>query len=166
MKTKHPIHIMVFEVVTSDGDIMPPFIFPHGLHQVPGESSAALDQEGGCWKTLHLAKELCHATQRKTQYWLSENFCYITPNNPLDYYMGHSWARYQHNSMQHQKWTESKDNNSNIYQFKQEDNQKVWQEIPKSSGGCGWSKWWFIWINLIYSISRVRCQYYFHFWII
>ena len=31
MKSKHPVHIMVFGLVTSDGDIMPPFIFPHGL---------------------------------------------------------------------------------------------------------------------------------------
>ena len=31
MKTKHPVAIMVFEVVTSDGDVLPPFIFPLGL---------------------------------------------------------------------------------------------------------------------------------------
>ena len=31
MKTKRPVHIMVFGVVTSDGDVMPTFIFPHGL---------------------------------------------------------------------------------------------------------------------------------------
>ena len=31
MKTKHPVYIMVFGVVTSDRDTMPPFIFPHGL---------------------------------------------------------------------------------------------------------------------------------------
>ena len=30
MKTKHPVH-MVFEVVTSDGDVMPPFILPYCL---------------------------------------------------------------------------------------------------------------------------------------
>ena len=29
MKTKHPIHIMMFGMVTSDSDVMPPFIFPH-----------------------------------------------------------------------------------------------------------------------------------------
>ena len=31
MKTKHLIHIMMFEVVTDDGDAMPPFIFTHSL---------------------------------------------------------------------------------------------------------------------------------------
>ena len=51
--------------------------------------------------------------------------------------------------MQHQKWTEGKDN-GNIYQFKQGDHQKCFQEIPKSSGGHGWSQWQFLWINLIY----------------
>ena len=30
METKHPVHIMVFRVVTI-GDVMPPFIFPHDL---------------------------------------------------------------------------------------------------------------------------------------
>ena len=30
-KTKHPIHIMVFGVVTKNGDIKPSFTFPHGL---------------------------------------------------------------------------------------------------------------------------------------
>ena len=32
MKTKHPVHIMVFGVVSCDGDVMPPFIFLHGLN--------------------------------------------------------------------------------------------------------------------------------------
>ena len=31
MKTKYPVHIMVFGVVTSDGDVMPQFILPHSL---------------------------------------------------------------------------------------------------------------------------------------
>ena len=30
MKTKHPVYIM-FGVVINNGNIMPPFIFPHGL---------------------------------------------------------------------------------------------------------------------------------------
>ena len=29
MKTKYPVHIMAFGVVTSDGDVMPPSIFLH-----------------------------------------------------------------------------------------------------------------------------------------
>ena len=31
MKTKHPVHIVVFGVVTSDSDVILAFIFPHGL---------------------------------------------------------------------------------------------------------------------------------------
>ena len=27
MKTEHPVHIIVFRVVTSDDDVIPPFIF-------------------------------------------------------------------------------------------------------------------------------------------
>ncbi len=32
MKTKKPLHDMVFEVVTNDGDVTLLFIFPHGLN--------------------------------------------------------------------------------------------------------------------------------------
>ena len=32
-----------------------PYIQQRDLHQKPGGGSAALDQESGCWKTLHLA---------------------------------------------------------------------------------------------------------------
>ena len=35
MKTKHPFHIMVFEVVTLDGDVLPLFIFLHVLRLKP-----------------------------------------------------------------------------------------------------------------------------------
>ena len=31
MKTKHPVQIMVFGVITSNDDTVPPFIFPHDL---------------------------------------------------------------------------------------------------------------------------------------
>ena len=31
LKIKHPVHIVVFGVVTSDGDVILPFIFLHGL---------------------------------------------------------------------------------------------------------------------------------------
>ena len=74
MNTKHPVqvHIMVFGVVTSNGDIMPPIHLStwsqtqhRSLHQVPGGNSIALDQESNCWKTLHLATELY--TSRRTQ---------------------------------------------------------------------------------------------------
>ena len=31
MKSKYPVQIMMFGVVTSNSDVMPPIIFPHGL---------------------------------------------------------------------------------------------------------------------------------------
>ena len=48
MKTKHPVEIMVFRVVTCVDDVVFPFIFPHwlrleGLHKMPGGGSAGLD---------------------------------------------------------------------------------------------------------------------------
>ena len=84
--------------------------------------------------------------------------------------MEYFWASDQQDSVQHQRWTEGKDSGC-IYQFKQGDNRKGFQEIPKSSGGCE-SQWQFLWINLINNISRyfhvilvnisdkVRCQCY------
>ena len=66
MKTKHPVHIMVFSVVISSSDDMPQFIFSHGLRLNMEasikclEDSTVLDQEGDCWKTLNLP----HATQK------------------------------------------------------------------------------------------------------
>ena len=54
-KPKHPVYIIVFGVVTSDGNAIPSFIFPtyaqtqhRCLHQVLGGGSAVLDWEGGC----------------------------------------------------------------------------------------------------------------------
>ena len=53
MKTKDLYVIMVFVVVSSNGDVIRPFIIPHGLtqhrdpYQVPGEASVELDQEVG-----------------------------------------------------------------------------------------------------------------------
>ena len=47
MKSKHPVNIKDLRVVTSDGDVIPPSVFPHmdlcsngGLHKVPGGGSA------------------------------------------------------------------------------------------------------------------------------
>ena len=69
MKTKHPVHIMVFEMVSGDSDVMLPFIFQNclrlntGQHKVPEGGNVALYQEGGCWKTLSGNKTLHQAIQ-------------------------------------------------------------------------------------------------------
>ena len=58
--------IIVFWVVISNGAIHL-FTYPqtqHGSpHQMFGRDSADLDLEGGCFKTLRLAKGLCHGTE-------------------------------------------------------------------------------------------------------
>ena len=84
MKSKHSIPILVFGVVISDGEIMPPFIFSHGLtqHEGPHQVTGGGTQEGGCFKTLRLATEF-YITPNKQQNLLIvwENFCdHNTPN--------------------------------------------------------------------------------------
>ena len=62
IKPKCLVQIMALEVFASDGDAVPPFIFPPSftlieeVYIVLGGGSAALDQEGGCWETLSLTK--------------------------------------------------------------------------------------------------------------
>ena len=60
MKTKLPVHIMVFGVVTCDSDVMHRPSWPQNqhsdLHQVSGEVTADLDREGSWWKALHTAR--------------------------------------------------------------------------------------------------------------
>ena len=58
-------------------------------------------------------------------------------------------VRVQQNYVQHQRWTEGKDN-GNIYQFKPGDNWKGLQEILKLSEGHYWNQWQFLWLDLIY----------------
>ena len=63
MKTKYPIHTIMFGLVNSDGVFITWLQTHHGgLHQVPGKRSASLDRESGCGKTQNLATRLCHAS--------------------------------------------------------------------------------------------------------
>ena len=53
MKTKHPVHLIVFEVVTGDGNAMPnlstyPQTWPREVNKEPGGGSVILDQEDSC----------------------------------------------------------------------------------------------------------------------
>ena len=63
MKTKLPVHTVLFGVVISNSDVMPPFFNLHGfklkharLHRVPGGGWADLNRESGY---LHLATGRC-----------------------------------------------------------------------------------------------------------
>ena len=73
MITKHPVHIPVFEVVTSDGNIMPPFTILHGLRFNM--------KEIGCWKTLRLQQDStpCHTSKRTQK--ISVTISLLTPGN-------------------------------------------------------------------------------------
>ena len=59
MKTKHPVHIRVFGVVTCDLNVVPQIIFPQGLrlnreaYIAPKGGRVGLDQESSYWQTLH-----------------------------------------------------------------------------------------------------------------
>ena len=112
MKSKQSIHIMVFGVVTCNGDIMPPFIFPHD-HTLNMEVYIKnLKEVVLPWiKRVAAAKPYdwqqdC-AMPHKQENLVLENFSnHITlsvwsPNspdcNPLDYYVDWRWERDQQN---------------------------------------------------------------------
>ena len=85
MTTKHPVHIRVFRVITNNGDIMLPFVFPHAFTlnidacNIHGLCRVALDQEDVCWKTLRLATRLFHATQTELRLvWRGIKYLLIT----------------------------------------------------------------------------------------
>ena len=100
MKTKYPVHIMVFGVVSRNRDIMSLFIFPHGLRlniKCLEEVMLPYIERVAAGRPVRLAVRLCHTTNRRTLCWLLENFCgHITPNiwlpnspncNPFYYYV-------------------------------------------------------------------------------
>ena len=150
-------------------------------------SSVTLGWKGDCRKTLSGNRTLYHATLAEPSLSCLKISSITPPNiwpsNSSDLLshqwlcVGSIWVRYWQNSLLDQKGSEGK-NNSSIYQFKQGDGWKSLQEIPKLSGGCGWSYWLFLWINFIWSIWRyfhvilvnlsdpVKCQCYFHYCII
>ena len=101
MKTKHPIHIVVCGVVTSNSGVMPLFIFPHGFRFNMEVYIKCLEEVVLPWIKRVAAEKFyiwqkdyvpCN-TSGKTQCWMSENFCdhIWLPNSPdcspLDYYV-------------------------------------------------------------------------------
>ena len=106
MKTKQPVHIRVFGVITSDFDVLPPFIFSHHSTWRPTSNARRRLCRPGSRKLLlkkktqHLDTGLGikpHPQKNNKQSWLSDNFCgHITPNiwspNPPDYYLLDNYA--------------------------------------------------------------------------
>ena len=86
---KHPVYTIVLAVVTSDGDVMPLFIFSHGLRlnteeyiKYLGEVLLPLIETVTAGKSHIWLQDsaACH-TSRESEFWLLENFCdYITTN--------------------------------------------------------------------------------------
>ena len=84
-ETKHPM----FEIISSDGDVMPPFIFQHS-HTLNAEAYIKyLGEVVQFWIKRVVAGRpyiwkqdlVPWYTSRRTQCWLSENFCnHISPN--------------------------------------------------------------------------------------
>ena len=107
MKTKLPVHIMVFRVITSDCDVMLSFFFPHGLRLNIEAYIKCLGVVLLIWikkmaagrSNVWQQDSAPYHTSRRSQSWLSEIFCNpITPNicltcsadcNPLEY---HVWG--------------------------------------------------------------------------
>ena len=104
-QTKFPAAVMVFGIISSDGDVMPPHFYPKGL-TLDSEGYVALMRDVVAPWIKKVATERpyvfqqdsapCH-TSRKTQKWLSENLeDYTSPNiwppnspncNPCDFYL-------------------------------------------------------------------------------
>ena len=102
-KTKCPVHIMMFGLVTSDNDIMSPFIFPNGLRlnmeayikyleevMLPGSRGWLLeDPMPGNRTHATQAGETSHGCQKISFITSGLTSGFLTPQiaNPLDYYM-------------------------------------------------------------------------------
>ncbi|QQP36730.1 Uncharacterized protein FKW44_021914 [Caligus rogercresseyi] len=103
-QTKFPAAVIVFGIISSDGDVMPPHFFPKGLRLDSEEYVALMRDVVAPWiKKVAAGRPYvfqqdsapCH-TSRKTQKWLSENLDdYTSPNiwlpnspdcNPCDFY--------------------------------------------------------------------------------
>ena len=106
IKSKHPVHTMVFGVVTSNGNVMPSFIFPYGLRLNTEAYVNYLEKVVLPWikrvfvgRPIYVATGLCTMPHKRENPILTGNFCnHITPISgcltpqicdPLDYYVLH-----------------------------------------------------------------------------
>ena len=105
MQTKFPATVMVFGVVSSEGHVMPPYIFPKGLKVNTEEYLKVLEMHVLPWIRKVAAgrpyvwqqdSAPCH-TSRKAQAWLSDKFYdFVPPDvwppnspdlNPMDFFV-------------------------------------------------------------------------------
>ena len=124
MKIKRSIHIMMLGVVSNYGDIMLPFVFPHGLRFTIAADIKFLKEVVLLWiesavaERLRLTTGLCARVPRLESQKLSATVSLLT-SGPLTSQITilwiivcRSWARDQQNPAQHQRWTEGKDKDS------------------------------------------------------
>ena len=126
---------LVDQVVTSNTDLMPLFVFPRGLRFNTEDYIKCLEVVVLVWiekvatrSPYFWQQGYPSSNSSRRLYWLSENFCnHITADiNPqiaisLIIICKNHWARDSQNSAKHQRWTEGYGNGS-IYQFKHGDN--------------------------------------------
>ena len=147
MKTKNPVHIMVFGVVTSSGNDMSEFIFLHSLRVNIGLKSCPevivlLGPSGWSLEDIMAGNRTQKQENLVLTIWkfLGSHHSNIWPSNfpecnPLD----HVWSVVEWKTKE-TLWTPKMNRRQgwcSIYQFKQGDNRKSLQEISKLSWGRG-----------------------------
>ena len=147
MKTKYPVNIMVFRVVTSDGDVMPPLIFWY-YYRPNMKANIKCLKEVNCSESrgwlledpISGKRALHHVTQAKEPSVGCKKFSATT--SPLTspkiaiplIIMWGAWLSERPTKLYAILKMNWKQKNGSIYQFKQGDHLKSLQEIPKSSG--------------------------------
>ena len=86
---KHPVHIIVFGVVTNDGIYMPPFIFPHGFRLNTEPETKSLEELVLAW-IEKVAVKRSYAWQQNSVPYQHENPVFpvknfLRPNHPLHF---------------------------------------------------------------------------------
>ena len=121
MKIKHPVHIMVLGVVTSNSNIMSPLIVPHGLRLNMDAHINCLEEVVLPWIKRVTAgkKSLAMTLEPENKVFTIRKFLHShhpniwLPNssdsNPFDYYMWGKAEQETNKTVQHQRWTEDKD---------------------------------------------------------
>ena len=157
------MNIIVFGVVTSDGNIIPPFIFLHGPRLNPKASIKCLEEVVLPWiirvttgksYVRHHAPQLeelslsCHRISATTSPMTSSD---ITPliAIPLIIICGAQLSKRPCNTKDKLRVRIM----AAFTKLNKVSDRKLCK-ILKLSRGCDWSKWQFLWINSTYSISR------------